>query len=272
MKTNKKAPGRGKPAARAARPGPAMLKPPAKRRVMLVEDHPMTREGLAAIINRQADLEICGEASSPAEAMSALASCQPDLLVTDLTMSGRSGIEFLKDVHALRPEMPMLVLSMHDETLYAERVLRAGAQGYLMKEAGSAKVLEVIRVVLSGKCYVSSQMSTRLLDVVTGRRSRGSTSPMEKLTDREFEVFKWLGSGQNTKEIAGTLHLSPNDDAARPDCLIVNGNRQSRGKGIPSVNPHDAAGSARERQWNAQPGTNLIPPPWLTIAFTGFPE
>ena len=182
---------------------------PAKRLVLLVDDHPMTREGLASIINRQADLEVCCEASNPAEAMSAMSKLKPDLMLTDMTMPGRSGIEFLKDVHALMPELPMLVLSMHDEMLYAERALRAGARGYLMKDAGSAKVLEVIRLVLSGQSYVSPQMSARLLDAMTGRRPRGSTSPIEKLSDREFEVFQLLGAGKSTKEVAEALNLSP---------------------------------------------------------------
>jgi len=169
----------------------------------------MTREGLAANINRQPDLEVCGEAGHPAEVLSALTRLAPDLLVTDMTMPGRSGLEFIKDVHALRPDLPILVLSMHDEMLYAERALRAGARGYLMKDAGSAKFLEVIRLVLSGQSYVSPQMSARLLDAVTGRRPRGSTSPIEKLSDREFEVFRLLGSGKNTKEVATALNLSP---------------------------------------------------------------
>lgn len=180
-----------------------------KRRILLVDDHPMTREGLAANINRQADLEVCGEASNPAEAITTLSSLKPDLMVTDITMPGRSGIEFLKDAHALMPELPMLVLSMHDEMLYAERALRAGARGYLMKDAGSAKLLEVIRLILSGQSYVSPQMSARLLDALTGRRPRGSASPIEKLSDREFEVFRLLGSGKSTKEVAQALHLSP---------------------------------------------------------------
>ena len=182
---------------------------PAKYRVLLVDDHPMTREGLAAIVNRQPDLEVCCEASNPAEAMSALPKARPDLLVTDMSMPGRSGIEFLKDVHAILPELPILVLSMHDELLYAERALRAGARAYLMKDAGSAKVLEAIRQVLNGQTYVSSQMSARLLDGMTGHRPRGSTSPIEKLSDREFEVFQLLGGGKSTKEIAYALHLSP---------------------------------------------------------------
>jgi len=180
-----------------------------KQRILLVDDHPMTREGLAANINRQVDLEVCCEASNPAEAMSALSKLKPDLLVTDMTMPGRSGIEFIKDIHAMLPELPILVLSMHDEMLYAERALRAGARGYLMKDAGSAKLLEVIRLILNGQSYVSPQMSARLLDAVTGRRPRGSTSPIEKLSDREFEVFRLLGSGKNTKEVAQALNLSP---------------------------------------------------------------
>lgn len=195
------------PAERATQPGRS--NDPGRRKIMLVDDHPMTREGLAAIINRQADLEVCCEASSPAEAISALARNQPDLMVTDLTMPGRSGIEFLKDVHAMLPELPMLVLSMHDEMLYAERALRAGARGYLMKDAGSAKLLEVIRRVAGGQSYVSPNISARLLDAMTGHRPRGSNSPIEKLSDREFEVFQLLGSGKNTKEIAAALHLSP---------------------------------------------------------------
>ena len=209
MNTKKHTPRRIKSAPKPAEPVAAGAQPPAKRRVMLVEDHPLTREGLVAIINRQADLEVCGQASNPAEAMSQLPKSKPDLLVTDLTMGGRSGIEFLKDVHALLPEMPMLVLSMHDEMLYAERALRAGARGYLMKDAGSAKVLEVIRLVLGGQSYVSPQVSARLVDALTGDKPRGSTSPIEKLTDREFEVFQLLGSGKGNQEIARALHLSP---------------------------------------------------------------
>lgn len=169
----------------------------------------MTREGLAAIINRQPEMEVCCEASTPDEALAALALALPDLVVVDMTMPGRSGIEFLKDVHALKPHLLMLVFSMHDEMLYAERALRAGARGYLMKDAGSAKLLEAIRLILKGKVYVSAEMSARLVDVATGRRPRGSTSPIEKLSDREFEVFRLLGSGKSTKEVAVAMKLSP---------------------------------------------------------------
>lgn len=210
MSTRKPATNRSKPAQGSrAEPVKATASPAVKRRILLVDDHPMTSEGLAAVINHQVDLEVCGQASNPADALDMLSRCKPDLMVTDMTMPGRSGIEFLKDVHALLPELPMLVLSMHDEMLYAERALRAGARGYLMKDAGAAKVLEVIRLVLSGQAYVSAQMSARMLDAMTGRRPRGSTSPIEKLSDREFEVFRLIGSGKSTKEIASELHLSP---------------------------------------------------------------
>lgn len=188
---------------------PPCAGPTSKLRIMLVDDHPMTREGLAAIINRQEDLQVCCQASNPAEAIHTLGRHRTQFMVTDLTMPGRSGVEFIKDVHALEPELPILVLSMHDEMLYAERCLRAGARGYLMKDAGSAKVLEVIRIVAGGQSYVSPQMSARLLDAVTGRRPRGSNSPIEKLSDREFEVFQLLGHGKSTKEIAAALNLSP---------------------------------------------------------------
>lgn len=176
---------------------------------MLVDDHPMTREGLSAIINSQPDLMVCCQAANAAEAMSRLATSKPDLLVTDIIMPGRSGLEFLKDVHAILPELPILVFSMHDEMIHAERALRSGARGYLSKDAGAAKTLEVIRLLLQGHSYVSPQISARLLDAMTGRRPRGSHSPIEKLSDREFEVFRLLGSGKSTKELARTLNLSP---------------------------------------------------------------
>ncbi len=181
---------------------------PVKRRVLVVDDHPMTREGLASIINRQADLEVCAQAANPSEAMAALSKTKPDLMITDMTMPGRSGVEFIKDVHAMRPGLPILVLSMHDETLYAERVLKAGARGYLMKDAGPEKALEAIRRVLGGQRHLSPQMSSRLLDNRVGRSPRGSDSPIGKLSDREFEILQLLGSGKSTKDVAAELGLS----------------------------------------------------------------
>ncbi len=182
--------------------------PATKRRILLVDDHPMTRAGLAFNINRQPDLMVCGEANNPAEAMSLLSSLKPDLMVTDMTMPGRSGIEFIKDVHTMRPELLILVVSMHDESLYAERVLRVGARGYLMKDVGVSKMLDIIRLVLDGQLSVSPQISERLFSAITGRQSRDSESPIAKLSDREFEVFRLLGSGKSTREAAAALHLS----------------------------------------------------------------
>ena len=180
-----------------------------RKKILVVDDHPMTRAGVVQFIGKQIDLEVCQEAGSPAEAMEAIAKVSPDLLLTDMTMPGRSGVEFIKDVLALHPKLPILVLSMHDEMIYAERALRAGARGYIMKEAGGERLLEAIRRVLSGQVYVSEQMSVRILDNLSGKKPRGSHSPIEKLSDREFEVFQLIGQGKSTREIAKQLSLSP---------------------------------------------------------------
>ncbi len=181
----------------------------ARRRLLLVDDHPMMRAGLAALINTQPDILVNREASGPAEALDEIDRERPDLLVTDLTMAGRAGLEFIKDVVARFPGLPILVLSMHDETVYAERVLRAGARGYVMKEAGGERLLAAIRRVLDGDVYVSDKMSAALLDSLTGRRPRGSASPIEKLSDREFEIFQLVGRGLSTREIGERLGISP---------------------------------------------------------------
>jgi DNA-binding NarL/FixJ family response regulator len=180
-----------------------------RKRILLVDDHPMMRAGLAQLINKQPDMEVGNEAGTPAEAMSFLSASNADLLLTDLTMPGRSGLEFIRDIHVLRPDLPILVVSMHDELLHAERVLRAGARGYIMKEAGGEKLLAAIRQVLSGQAYVSEKMSATILDKLSGRKPRGSSSPIEKLSDREFEIFQFIGQGKSTRDIAKQLHLSP---------------------------------------------------------------
>ena len=188
---------------------PAAPAAPARRRILVIDDHPFMRAGLAQLIDRQTDMQVCGEAGNPAEAGSALARCAPDLVLTDLTMPGRSGLDFIKDLLALNAKLPVLVVSMHDEAIYAERVLRAGARGYIMKEAGGENLLLAIRRIMSGEVYLSPAMSARILENLSGRRPRGSSSPIEKLTDREFEVFRLIGQGKSTRDIAAQLNLSP---------------------------------------------------------------
>lgn len=192
-------------ASRSAAPSPAA---PARKRVLIVDDHPFMRAGLAQLIDKQPDLTVAGEAGDPAAAMAELAQGRFDLVLSDITMPGRSGLEFIKDLHALYPDLAILVVSMHDEIIYAERVLRAGARGYIMKEAGGENLLAAIRQVLSGQVYVSPKMSARILENLSGQKPRGSNSPIEKLTDREFEVFQLIGQGKSTREIAKQLHLS----------------------------------------------------------------
>ena len=198
-----------KPPSAKSPEAPAKTCAPARKRVLVVDDHPMTRAGDVQLINKQPDLEVCSEAGNPAEALGSISRVRPDLVVTDLTMPGRSGVEFIKDILALEGNLPVLVVSMHDETIYAERVIRAGARGYIMKEAGGDKILSAIRLVLSGKVYVSPEMSARILDNLSGQRPRGSHSPIEKLSDREFEIFQLIGQGKSTRDIAAQLHLSP---------------------------------------------------------------
>ena len=206
-KTTTAAKARRASAAPASRPAP-------RQRVLVVDDHPMLRAGLRELINKQADLEVCGEAGNACDALSEISRCHPDVLVTDLSMPGRSGAELIKDALALHPRLSILVVSMHDERIHAERVLRAGARGYVMKEAGPEKLLAAIRKVAAGEVYASEQLSARLLEALTGRHPRGSQSPIEKLSDREFEVFRLLGEGRPTPDIAQRLHLSAKTVAA----------------------------------------------------------
>ncbi len=182
---------------------------PPRRRLLVVDDHPFMRAGLAQLINQQADLEVCGEAGSTADALRAVAQLRPDLVLSDLTMADRGGFEFIKDLQAADTSPPVLVVSMHDEAIYAERVLRAGARGYIMKEAGGESLLLAIRQVLRGEVYVSPKLAAGLLENMSGRRPRGSDSPIKQLTDREFEIFQLIGQGKSTHDISAQLHLSP---------------------------------------------------------------
>jgi DNA-binding NarL/FixJ family response regulator len=160
------------------------------------------------VVNRQLDLEVVWEVGSADEALELLSHIRPDLVLIDITLPGRSGLECIKDMLAQHPGLPVLVVTLHDESLYAERALRAGARGYLMKDAGATELVAAIRQVLKGGTYVSPQLAARIVDLFSGRRQRRGSSPIENLTDREFEVFRLIGEGKTAKQIARELRLS----------------------------------------------------------------
>jgi len=193
-----------KPHPRKADPGG---KPPAG--VLVVDDHPVVRQGLAMLINHEPDLTVCAEAATPPDALKAIAEAKPDVAIVDLSLKGASGLELIKDIKVRYPHLPVLVLSMSDENVYAERALRAGARGYLMKEEAAEKVLTALRRVLDGGIYLSDAMASRLLrQFVAGALPAGG-SPVDRLSDRELEVFRLIGQALGTSEIARQLHLSP---------------------------------------------------------------
>jgi DNA-binding NarL/FixJ family response regulator len=177
-----------------------------RHRILIVDDHPMMREGLRTLISRERDLTVCGEAETARQALDAVASLKPDLVLVDITLPGRNGIELIKDICALQHALSILVISMHDESLYAERVLRAGARGYIMKQESGPTMMQAIRQVLAGRIYLSEKMSARILENVAGKRA--NASPIERLSDREFEVFQLIARGKSTVQIAEELHLS----------------------------------------------------------------
>jgi len=168
----------------------------------------MMRQGLAQLITSEPDLMVQAEADNARQALELVTSKKPDLVLLDISLPDKNGLELTKDVHALSPDVVILVVSMHDEALYAERVLRAGARGYIMKQEGGKKLLAAIRQVLAGKIYVSERIAARILELFSGQRQEGAGSPVERLSDREFEVFQLIGEGKGTRDIAGHLHLS----------------------------------------------------------------
>jgi DNA-binding NarL/FixJ family response regulator len=180
----------------------------APKRILIVDDHPITRYGLTQLISHEPDLLVCGEAESAAQALAAIKSARPDLVLADITMPGRSGLEFIKDLQTQHPGVAVLVMSMHDETIYAERVLRAGGRGYIMKNEGGERLLEAIRQVLQGQVYISRSMSAALLEAFTPRRSSVGEATPGALSDREFEVFQLIGQGFSTRQIGERLNLS----------------------------------------------------------------
>jgi DNA-binding NarL/FixJ family response regulator len=178
-----------------------------KQKIFLVDDHPLVREWLTNLINQQTDLAVCGEAENAPAALSALAARPAQLVIADLNLTNSSGIELIKDLKQLHPELPVLVLSMHDESLYAERVFRAGARGYVNKRETAQKVIEAIRRVLEGKLYISEKAG----EILAARSIRGQTasqSTIDLLSDRELEVFDKLGQGLGTRQIAEDFHVS----------------------------------------------------------------
>jgi DNA-binding NarL/FixJ family response regulator len=178
------------------------------RKVMLVDDHPVMREGLAQLINHEPDLTICGEYEDAAHAFAAISVLNPDLAIVDLSLKSSSGLELVKNSRASHPNLRILVLSMYDETLYAERALRAGAAGYIMKQEAVEKILGAIRQVLGGGVYLSEKMGSRLMRQWVGGKASETGSSMERLSDRELEVFGLIGQGKSTRQIAGHLRLS----------------------------------------------------------------
>ena len=179
-----------------------------KHCVFIVDDHPLVREGLTNLINRQSDLIVCGEAKDSAEAIDGIAKERPDVAIIDISLTNESGLELIKHLVRQFPQVALIVLSMHDEALYAERALRAGARGYVMKHEMSKNVLASIRRVLGGEVYVSERIVNRMALRLASSGQKAARSPVERLSDRELEIFRLLGQGRTPSEIAGDLNLS----------------------------------------------------------------
>jgi DNA-binding NarL/FixJ family response regulator len=188
-----------------------ILKNPAAscRRIFIVDDHPLIREGLAAQIATQANLMLCGEAEDMAEALARVVAAEPDLVIVDISLKNGNGIDLVKRLKAKAPSLVILVWSMHPENLYAERALRAGARGYVNKSKSASQIMEAVQTVLDGRTYLSPEMSEKLLGrVIGGGHLEMTTSGVETLTDRELEAFELLGQGMTTQQIAVKMHVS----------------------------------------------------------------
>jgi DNA-binding NarL/FixJ family response regulator len=179
-----------------------------KKTVFVVDDHPIVRQGLALLINQEADLAVCGEAEETHTALSAIPAAKPDILIVDISLNGPDGLELLKHIRLTSPRLPVLILSMHDESIYAERALRAGANGYIMKQEATEKVLVALRRILSGEIYVSDRVANNMLQHYVRGADPAHHSEISELTDRELEVFRLIGEGYGTRQIAAALHLS----------------------------------------------------------------
>lgn len=180
---------------------------PSKIKIFLVDDHPLVREWLTNLLKQQPDFRVCGETGNAPKALHAIATAKPDIAIVDLTLADGSGLELIKNIKASHPNVAVLVLSMHDEMLYAERALRAGAGGYIMKSEATQKVIQAIRTVLSGDVYVSSKVATLLAQKLIGGKRGEISLPVNELSDRELEVFQLLGRGYGTRQISEHLHV-----------------------------------------------------------------
>ena len=178
-------------------------------KVLLVDDHPIVRHGLTQLIEQAPNLEVCGEAASSAEALQLLRETDPDVVVIDISLGGGNGLELIKQIKAQGSDARMLVSSMHDELLYAERSLRAGAMGYINKIEGTERIIEAIEQILTGRIFLSGPMTERVLQRMMRNEPEPGASPIDALSDRELEVFEMVGHGQTTRQIAKKLHLSP---------------------------------------------------------------
>lgn len=178
-----------------------------KRKIFIVDDHPIMRQGLSQLINHEPDLRVVGEAADATTGLAGMIESSPDLVIADITLPGKNGLEFIKSVRALQNNVAILVHSMHDESIYLERVLRAGAQGYVMKDEGGKCMMEAIRKVLAGEIYVSAAMGAKIIETFSSRKA-GSFDPIESLSDRQFEVFRMIGNGKETRTIAKELSVS----------------------------------------------------------------
>ena len=182
---------------------------PDAKRIVIVDDHPLFRKGLEEMIHSDGTFAICGEAGSASEAMDVIRKLHPDMAIVDLSLPGANGIELIKNIRAEFPKLPILVLSMHDESLYALRALRAGAEGYVMKHEAMANVITAIREVFNGRPYLSPAMAAQVITKFAHRESEGETDAVERLSDRELEILELIGKGKDVREIAKLLHLSP---------------------------------------------------------------
>jgi DNA-binding NarL/FixJ family response regulator len=178
-----------------------------KIKILLVDDHPLVREWLTNLLKQQPDFQVCGEAGDAPEALRLIGATQPDITIVDISLASGSGIELIKDIRASHAQVAVVVLSMHDELLYAERVLRAGAGGYIMKSEATQKVIEAIRAVLRGEIYVSPKVASLMARKFVGGKTGRTSFPIEQLSDRELEVFQLLGAGYSTRQISEHLHV-----------------------------------------------------------------